>query len=215
MTRVRHRDGTGAERNTTPMATCPSRWNRSKFDDERLHTSEGSPSHLKPVITLGYFSGMRKGEILSIEWSQVDFLHRTIRLHPGETPERPGCSRSIPTRRLVEFWRVWRMGQQPNSRKALAYVNLVIKIAWSFASQTYRAPRPWAWSADDRLVFDQTPGDISVPTVDGDRTLPRSSARPTARLRCCWLTRDGTGEYRRRRKKTATEGGCRSQRFSR
>ncbi len=32
-------------------------------------------------------------------------------------------------------------------------------------------PRPWDWSADGRLVFDQTPGDIGVLTVEGDRTV--------------------------------------------
>ena len=32
-------------------------------------------------------------------------------------------------------------------------------------------PRPWGWSADGRLVFDQQPGDIGVLTVEGDRTV--------------------------------------------
>ena len=33
------------------------------------------------------------------------------------------------------------------------------------------APRPYGWSADGRLVFEQNPGDIGVLTVDGDRTM--------------------------------------------
>ncbi len=33
------------------------------------------------------------------------------------------------------------------------------------------APRPYGWSADGRLVFEQAPGDIGVLTVDGDRTM--------------------------------------------
>ena len=32
-------------------------------------------------------------------------------------------------------------------------------------------PRPWGWSTDGRLVFDQLPGDIGVVTVEGDRTV--------------------------------------------
>ena len=31
--------------------------------------------------------------------------------------------------------------------------------------------RPWGWSADGRLLFDQSPGDIGVVSVDGDRTV--------------------------------------------
>lgn len=41
--------------------------------------------YLKPIITLAYYSGIRKSELLSIEWDQVDFHHQVIRLHPGET----------------------------------------------------------------------------------------------------------------------------------
>ena len=33
------------------------------------------------------------------------------------------------------------------------------------------APRPYGWSADGRLVFSQSPGDIGVLTVEGDRTM--------------------------------------------
>ena len=43
------------------------------------------PSYLKPVVTLGYSTGMRKAEILGLEWSQVNFRERVIRLDPGET----------------------------------------------------------------------------------------------------------------------------------
>ena len=32
-------------------------------------------------------------------------------------------------------------------------------------------PRPWGWTTDGRLVFDQRPGDIGVLTVEGDRTV--------------------------------------------
>ena len=52
---------------------------------EYLRLKKVLPAYLKSVITLGYFTGMRKGEILSVEWGQIDFHHRIIRLHPGET----------------------------------------------------------------------------------------------------------------------------------
>jgi integrase len=43
------------------------------------------PAHLQPVVTLAYFTGMRRGEILKLRWPQVDFTERIIQLNPGET----------------------------------------------------------------------------------------------------------------------------------
>ena len=52
------------------------------------------PVHLKLVITFAYFTGCRKGEILSLLWSQVDLKARVVRLEPGETKNDEG--RTIP-----------------------------------------------------------------------------------------------------------------------
>jgi integrase len=43
------------------------------------------PEHLRPVITFAYSTGCRKGEILGIRWTQVDFSAKVVRLEPGET----------------------------------------------------------------------------------------------------------------------------------
>ena len=37
--------------------------------------------------------------------------------------------------------------------------------------ESTNAPRPWGWSTDGQLVFDQAPGDIGVVSVEGDRTV--------------------------------------------
>ena len=37
--------------------------------------------------------------------------------------------------------------------------------------ESTNGPRPWEWSTDGRLVFDQQPGDICVLTLEGDRTV--------------------------------------------
>ena len=51
-------------------------------------------SNLKLLFSIGYFSGMREGEILGLEWDQVKFLDGVIRLRAGET--KNGEGREIP-----------------------------------------------------------------------------------------------------------------------
>ena len=55
------------------------------------------PDFLKGVFVMGYFTGMRRGEIVSLQWEQVDLLDRKIRLEGAQT--KTGEARVIP---LVE-----------------------------------------------------------------------------------------------------------------
>ncbi len=48
------------------------------------------PGHLKAVLTFGYCTGWRKGEILGLKWNQVDLQEGTVRLEPGETKNNEG-----------------------------------------------------------------------------------------------------------------------------
>jgi integrase len=43
------------------------------------------PEELRPLVTFAYFTGCRRGEVLSLQWSQVDLLERVVRLEPGTT----------------------------------------------------------------------------------------------------------------------------------
>lgn len=48
------------------------------------------PNHLKDVLTFGYLTGWRKGEILGLKWDQIDLREGTVRLEPGETKNNEG-----------------------------------------------------------------------------------------------------------------------------
>ena len=43
------------------------------------------PAYMRLPLALGFFTGMREGEVLALEWKQVDLLSNVIRLRAGET----------------------------------------------------------------------------------------------------------------------------------
>jgi integrase len=44
--------------------------------------------HLKPIIATGYYTGMRKGEILKLTWNKVDLNERLIKLQATDTKDK-------------------------------------------------------------------------------------------------------------------------------
>lgn len=64
-----------------------------EFDRLRIE----APFYLKGVITLAYETGMRKEEILSLKWDQIDLNQKTIRL----TDTKSGDPRTIPISTLM------------------------------------------------------------------------------------------------------------------
>ena len=62
--------------------------------DEFVALRGALPEHLRPVVTLAYYTGMRKAEILGLKWDQVDLREGIIRLSQRDTKTRQ--ARSVP-----------------------------------------------------------------------------------------------------------------------
>jgi integrase len=65
-------------------------------EEQRLLTACGTLRSrlLLPIVTLALHTGMRRGEIQALRWSQVDFLRRSITV--GTTKTKAGSGRVIP-----------------------------------------------------------------------------------------------------------------------
>jgi len=63
---------------------------REGYDALRL----ALPSHLRLPLALGFFGAMRLGEIMRLDWNQVDFIENFIHLRSGET--KNDAPRSVP-----------------------------------------------------------------------------------------------------------------------
>lgn len=68
--------------------------NRILTYDEFKKLTEVALDHLKGIITMGYYTGMRKGEILGLTWDRVDLEKREIRLEAMDT--KTGDPRTCP-----------------------------------------------------------------------------------------------------------------------
>ena len=65
--------------------------------------------HLKPIIKLAYYAGMRKSEILNLTWEKVDLKDGFIRLKAEDTKTRE--PRPVPlSRELLEMFRAMPRG---------------------------------------------------------------------------------------------------------
>ncbi len=61
---------------------------RYLYQEEIYTLIEACAPHLKPIVIMGVYTGMRLGEILSLKWEQVDLRHGFILLDVTKNGER-------------------------------------------------------------------------------------------------------------------------------
>ena len=67
--------------------------------DEYLKLKEVLPGYLKPVVTMAFFTGMHKGEILNLTWNRVNLVKGRITLDTDSTNTKPLQSPPTPPSR--------------------------------------------------------------------------------------------------------------------
>lgn len=72
------------------------------------------PHHLKPVVAMGYWTGMRIGEILNLTWDKVNLFARMIELQSSDTKEKRPKEIPILDDRLFEMLKVLPKGLHDN-----------------------------------------------------------------------------------------------------
>lgn len=76
-------------------------------DEEYVRLRGALPDYIKPLLTMGYYTGMRLGEICSLKWEQVDLMNNEITLDPRTT--KNDDPRTIPFSDLNELREVIKM----------------------------------------------------------------------------------------------------------
>jgi len=88
--RLAHRQGQLSSVPAFPTLT-PKTVRTGFFEREELDAIIAElPASVRPVILFMYWTGWRRGEVLSREWRHVDFETGVIRLEPGETKNGKG-----------------------------------------------------------------------------------------------------------------------------
>lgn len=84
-----------------------------KFENLLLH----SPQHLIGILATGFYTGMRKGEILSLTWDMVDLDRRFIRLEADNTKDKE--ARALPI--CDELHEILKRQPKGDERKAVSF----------------------------------------------------------------------------------------------
>jgi integrase len=90
MLRIAHEDETISRVPKIRLITEPPARKGFVLEEQFNELLELLPTHLRPLILFLYWCGVRKGEALQIQWSQVDLNTRLIWLEPEQTKSKDG-----------------------------------------------------------------------------------------------------------------------------
>lgn len=97
---------------------------RTLVDDEYHRLMANCPSHIKPIIELAYLTAMRRGEILNLQWNQVDFKNKIIVLDASSTKTQE--RREIPLDEgLLDLFR--KIPKQGDHKRVFTYMGHPVK----------------------------------------------------------------------------------------
>jgi integrase len=65
------------------LKSAPPREGFFEYEDY-IRLKDMLPDYLKPILTIAYFTGMRKREILNLKWNQTNVFEKKITLRAGE-----------------------------------------------------------------------------------------------------------------------------------
>jgi len=84
--------------------------------DEFLSLRGALPDYLKPIVSIAYHCGFRKGEILGLTWKQVDLERRRLILEAGTTKNNEGriAYMTEDLFRVLAAWKQVRDWKAPN-----------------------------------------------------------------------------------------------------
>ncbi|HYX30679.1 MAG TPA: site-specific integrase [Pyrinomonadaceae bacterium] len=75
--------------------------------------------HLRPILICALDTGMRRGEILGLKWSDVDFEERVLTIRAFNTKTMQERQVSLTTRLMIELEKVWE--ESPKNRDFLVF----------------------------------------------------------------------------------------------
>jgi integrase len=96
-------------------------------------------SHLKPILICAFDTGMRRGEILSVKWSDVDFDERVLTIRAFNTKTMKERQVSMTTRLAIELEKLWDASPRVSDQLVFGFTNNVKK---SFTSVRTEAGLP-------------------------------------------------------------------------
>ena len=75
--------------------------------------------HLRPIVICALDTGMRRGEIFGLKWSDVDFEERVLTIRAFNTKTMQERQVSLTTRLMIELERIWE--ESPKNKDFLVF----------------------------------------------------------------------------------------------